>query len=149
MNSCLPIRGDFYLQIHEVLEDGSLYLIEDFYKKNTIVDVGRGALCTLMGGTTSGQITKIGFGTSDSTPSVSDTALTSAYIKSLNTPTYPTSTSVQFAYTLLPNEAIGKVITEYGLYFDDGTTLFSRIIRTATTKLSNIQLSGTWRITLL
>lgn len=123
------------------------YLLERWDGKNLIVNGAKTQLAHLLGGDTTGRpVTKIGFGTNGAAPNVSNTALTGAFVKNTGTATYPTSTQVQFPFTLLTSEANGLSIIEFGLLSTDNT-LFSRRVRgSAIVKDNTISFSGTWTI---
>ena len=72
--------------------------------------------------------------------------MTVAYVKLLGGVTYPTTNSVEFAFTLGTSEANGKSIMEFGL-FTAGDVLFARKTRAgAIVKDSDLSLAGSWRI---
>ena len=122
-------------------------LIESVEENNLIVDGAKGVLSALLGGSVSGKsVTKIGFGTNGTAPVGDNTALTGAYVKAVDSVTYPTSTSVQFNFSLGTSEANGTAIIEFGLLTADNT-LFSRRVRSsAINKASDISFVGTWTI---
>ena len=138
----LNIRGEFRCEIFDGGE-----LVETYHDPNVITTVGRGQLARLLANAVTGRsVTKIGFGEATSAASPSDTGLSvSAFIKTIGTATYPTGTSVQFAWTLGTSEANGLAITEFGLICTDNT-LFARKVRSVLNKTSSISLSGTWTI---
>lgn len=122
-------------------------LIEVYEDENLVVDASKQQLARLIGGdVTNRSITKIGFGTSGTAPAAGNTTLTGAYVKALGSITYPTTNSVQFAFTLGTSEANGLSIMEFGL-FTAGDILFARKTRAgAIVKDSDLSISGTWRI---
>lgn len=136
-------QGVFTLEIRRHGE-----LVELFQEENLVVDLSKQQLARLIGGdVTNRSITKIGFGTSGTAPAAGNTSLTGAYVKALGTVTYPTTSSVQFAFTLGTSEANGMSIMEFGL-FTAGDVLFARKTRTgAIVKDSDLSISGTWQIT--
>lgn len=139
----ITLRGIFCLQ---TFENGAL--VDSYEDKNVIVVVGRRQLCRLLAGDVVGRsVTRIGFGEGTSPAASSDTALTSGFVKSVDSVTYPTSTSVRFNWTLGTGDANGKAITEFGLLSTDNT-LFARKQRSVINKTSSISLIGTWTIEL-
>lgn len=138
----IKVRGEFRV---EIIKDGKV--IETYFDPNVITVVGRTQLAHLLGADVTGRsITKIGFGTGSSAASSSDTSLAiGAFVKATGAVTYPTSTSVKFAFLLGTGDANGMSITEFGLMCTDNT-LFARKVRSAIAKTSSISLSGTWEI---
>lgn len=138
----LKVRGEFRV---EIIKDGKV--IETYFDPNVITVVGRTQLAHLLGAdVASRSITKIGFGENTTAASSADTALSlSAFVKATGTVTYPTTTSVKFAFLLGTGDANGLNITEFGLICADNT-LFARKVRSAIAKTSSISLSGTWEI---
>lgn len=136
-------RGDFSLNIFRKGE-----LIEVYEDLNIVVDLSKQQLARLIGGdVTNRSLTKIGFGTSNTAPAAGNTALTDAYVKLLGSVTYPTTNSVEYAFTLGTTEANGKAIIEFGLY-TAGDVLFARKVRGGVIlKDSDLSLAGSWRIT--
>lgn len=94
------------------------------------------------------RITKIGFGTNGTAPVVTNTALTSAFVKDISTRTVDGGTfSVSFAWSLGFSEgnSIGASIREFGLLTTD-STLVARRLCGAIDKTSELSLQGTWVI---
>ena len=122
-------------------------LIESWEEENLIVDGAKTLLSNLLGGTVTGKsVTKIGFGTNGAAPAGGNTALTGAYVKTVDSVTYPTASSVRFNFSLGGSEANGTAIIEFGLLSGDNT-LFSRRVRSsAIAKASDISFTGTWTI---
>lgn len=113
---------------------------------NLIVNTGKGKMAHLLAGVTTGNfINQIGAGTSSTGTLVTDTALTGAAVIAIGSATYPTATSVKFAFTFGTGDANGITIVEFGLITGDGT-LFSRVTRPAIVKTSAISIVGTWEI---
>ena len=137
----MAVKGYLNVQIYR----GGV-LIDQWEDKNMILSVARSALAALLGGAESGKvINRIGFGTSGTAPTPSDATLTSSYVRSVGAITYPAAGQVRFAWSLAGSEANGKAIREFGLICTDGT-LFSRKVRGAIEKESDISLTGTWTI---
>lgn len=139
----LTVRGEFVLEKIDL--DGNV--IERYEDKNTIMTLGRGQLVRLLANdVTNRAVTKIGFGENSTAASPSDTALSvSAFEKAIGSATYPSTTSVQFAYTLGTTEGNGLNITEFGLICTDDV-LFARKVRSVIAKTSSFSLAGTWTI---
>jgi hypothetical protein len=137
----MALKGCLNVQVWRVGK-----LIDEWEDKNMILAPARSALAALLGGGGSAKvINRIGFGTNGTAPTPSDTALTSGYVKSVGAVTYPGAGQVRFAWSLAGSEANGKTLREFGLVCTDGT-LFSRKVRGAIEKESDISLTGTWTI---
>lgn len=136
------ITGSFALDICDLQGN----VLEHYEDHNLIVNNGRTAVTLLLGaGDTDKQLTKLAVGTNGTSPTGSDTAITGAFTKSLGAVTYPTISSVSFAWTLGAGEANGINIAEFGLLCDDGS-LFARKVRAVIAKNSDIILNGSWTI---
>ena len=123
-------------------------LVEDADEKNIIVDLSKQIHAKLLGGNVTGQsVTQIGFGTSGAAAAAGNASLTDAYIKSIDSVTYPATNKVQFNFSLGSGEANGKAILEFGLFIAAGTLYARRIRTSALNKDSDISLSGSWTIT--
>lgn len=142
MNEGINLKGIFEL----IITDVSGKVLEHYIDKNLVVNGGRSAVMALLGAATSGkQLTKLSVGTNGTAPAGSDTAITGAFTKALGAVTYPTISSVQFAWSLGAAEGNGILIKEFGLLCTDNT-LFARKTREAINKNSDIILSGNWTI---
>lgn len=127
------------------LRDKEGKLIEVHEERNLIVNVGKQQTARLLGGDTTGRsVDRVGVGIGTSTAAAGDTALTSPVYVTASV-TYPTQTSVQFAYTFDLSTANGLAITEFGLVTVAGN-LYSRRVRSAINKDSSFSISGTWTI---
>jgi hypothetical protein len=139
----LQIKGVFHL---EKICAKTGEILETYTDNNLVVNGGRAAVTNLLGSGTSGkQLTKISFGTNGTAPAGSDTAITEAFTKSLGAVTYPTISSVSFAWTLGASEGNGLGIREVGILCTDNT-LFARKTRALIDKNSDIILNGSWTI---
>ncbi len=144
MNDQINMFGIFRMKMYCV-HTGAL--LKDYSDFNLIVNNGRTAITRLLGGDAANRsLTKISFGTNNTAPTATDTAITSPFTKSLGTVSYPSISSVKYEWTLEANEANGKAITEFGLLCNDNT-LFARKTREAINKNSDIRLVGSWEIT--
>lgn len=137
----IAMRGDFRLRIYR-----NGVLVEEQHDPNMIMNVAKDAMAKLIGGSGTGKtITKIGFGTSSTGPTPTDTALANSYSKAVSAVAYPTTGQVAFSWTLGTSEANGKAIAELGLVCSDGT-LFARKVRGVINKDADLSLEGTWTI---
>lgn len=135
------VTGTIRLEIHR---DGQP--VETIEEKNLVVNNGKTNLCRLLGDSSSStrEITEVGFGIGVAAASVTDVGLTSAVMKSVTT-TYPTATTVQFDFVLEKAEGNGLAITEFGLFHQNGN-MFSRRVRSAINKASDMRIVGSWTI---
>jgi len=139
----LQIKGVFYL---EKICAKTGEILEIYTDNNLVVNGGRTAVTNLLGaGSATKQLTKISFGTNGTAPVGTDTAITGAFTKSLGAVTYPTISSVSFAWTLGAAEGNGLGIREVGILCTDNT-LFARKTRALIDKNSDIILNGSWTI---
>ena len=121
-------------------------VVERFIEQNMVVLNGKTNLTKLIGGDAAGKaVTQIAVGTNGTDPSLSDTNITSAFLKAIDSVSYPDSTSVQFHFTIGNSEANGMTIREAGLILADNT-LFARKTRADFAKTSANQLHGLWTI---
>lgn len=136
------LKGSFEL----VVTDLKGNVLETYFDPNLVVNGGREAVMKLLGaGDTDKQLTQISVGTNGTAPTGSDNSITGAFTKNLGAVSYPTISSVQFAWTIGALEANGINIAEFGLLCDDDT-LFARKVRAVIAKNSDIILNGTWTI---
>jgi hypothetical protein len=137
-----PTRGDFRMKVY-----WRGRLVEDYAEHNLIVNSARQAMVKLIAGAGSGKnINRIAFGTNSKIPVVGDTAITSPYIKAINSIGYPANNKVEFNWSLGIDEANGKGISEFGLLCVDGS-LFARKSRALPIhKNSDIAVEGQWII---
>lgn len=122
-------------------------LIEVFDQKNLIVDGYKQILARLLGGDASRAVTKFGVGTNGSAPAPGNTTLTGAFIKTIDTVSYPASNQVKFDFSLSSSDANGMDIFEFGLITTDGSLYARRVRSSALAKDSDISISGSWVIT--
>lgn len=142
INDDEKMRGSFCLRVYR-----HGVLIEEVVEHNLIVDIAKISLARLVSGEGAGrQITKIAFGTNGATPVPSDSAITGAYTKAVDSHRYPVNGQVEFSWSLAASEANGKKIREFGLLSDDGS-LFARKTRTEPiAKENDITIDGQWTI---
>lgn len=141
MNEQITLKGELTIR---VFRNGEL--IHEDVEKNQIVNLARTSLTKLIAGDGAGfQLTKIGFGTSGTAASATDTALTGAFVKALGSHSYLAFNIVQFNWTLENDEANGMAIQEMGL-ISSNDTLFARRTRAAINKTSDLRIEGNWKI---
>ena len=141
MNEQITLKGELTIR---VFRNGEL--IHEDVEKNQIVNLARTSLTKLIAGDGSGfQLTKIGFGTSGTAATATDTALTSAFVKALGSHSYLAFNIVQFNWTLENDEANGIAIQEMGI-ISINDTLFARRTRAAINKTSDLRIEGNWKI---
>jgi len=142
MEDGTKIEGTFRLRVI----DSHGKLLQEIAEKNLVVNGGRNSAARLLGGGgTNKEVTQIGFGTSATLASPPDSALTGAFVKDIDTASYPQTGAVQFDWVLDYAEANGLAIREFGLLSADDT-LFSRKVRDLITKTVDIRLEGSWTI---
>jgi hypothetical protein len=130
---------------YAVRRDGEL--IETVSDPNVIVELSRQIHAKLLGGAANQSVTRIGFGTSGAAASAGNTVLTNAFVKAIDSVTYPAANKVQFNFSLLSGEANGKLLMEFGLLTEGGVLYARRVRTTALSKETDVSLSGSWVIT--
>jgi len=134
--------GHFRLEVYRA---GNL--IEVFEEKNLIVNNSKQIHAKLLGGAVANQsVTKIGFGTNTAAPAAGNTGLTGAYMKAIDTVTYPATNQVSFNFSLAASENNGMSIGEFGLFTAAGTLYARKTRTTALPKESDLSFSGSWVI---
>jgi hypothetical protein len=98
----------------------------------------------IAGDTVTSTLTKVGFGTSNTAPSLSDTSLTSVFSKPANSVDNHTGT-ITVDWQLDPGECNGRTIQEFGLMLSDDS-LFARKIGLVIAKDIDTSATGTWTI---
>lgn len=96
-------------------------------------------------GNTDNILTSIGFGTGTAVATPADDSLTNPTVVDLVSADLSVAGQVTFTYQLGYAEGNGKVITERALQAFDGT-LFSRVVRPAIQKESDLAIEGEWTI---
>lgn len=104
------------------------------------------ALARLQGdGDLNARITKVAFGTSGATESETDSAITGAYLKAVDSvalsPDSPRA--IRYHWTLSPDEANGLHIQEVGLLTEDGVLVARKSRSSPIEKTSDMEL-GDW-----
>ncbi len=143
MQDKLTIKGIFSLRIFDVANGK---LLEEYVDNNLVVNNGRTAVVRLLGGDVANRsITKLSVGTNSTAPTATDNSITGAFTKALGTVSYPTISSVRWAWTLEDTEANGMAIREFGLLCNNND-LFARKTREVINKTSAIRLEGEWEL---
>ncbi|HQS59619.1 MAG TPA: hypothetical protein PKZ37_14670 [Gallionellaceae bacterium] len=121
--------------------------IEHFSEPQLIVDQGRSNVTRLLGGDVANlHIAQIGFGTNGAAALPGNTALTGAFVKSIDGHSYPSATSVLFNFSLAAGEANGLSIIEFGLLTASGLLHARKVRGGAFLKEADLSLSGTWQL---
>lgn len=146
VGSGIKITGEIRLQA----VDAAGNVLWEVHEKNLVVNNGRANTCLLLGGDPLGSVlSNIGVGTSNTAASVSDTGLTGAFTKALNTGgtvnVYGT-TFVKVGFKIDASEANGMTIREMGLFDGLGGLFSRRVLSTVIVKTSSFGLTGTWQI---
>jgi hypothetical protein len=121
--------------------------VETYADHNLIVNGARSALTALIAEQGSGKsITRIGFGLNNAIPTPADTGLVSAGVKDIGAAAFPTTGTVEFAWSLATGEANSKAISEFGLLFADGMLFARKNRNTPIHKEVDLALEGEWVI---
>ena len=99
------------------------------------------------GGSGAGPLTQIGFGSNAGSIAYGNTALSlDAYVKAIDSVSYPQPNQAAFALSLNTFEANGQTIAEYGL-LTAGGILYARLVRAAPLiKDESMSFSYTWTL---
>jgi hypothetical protein len=135
------LRGVFSLQVWKGDK-----LVEQYEDNNLIVNNGRNFIAQLVGGTVTGQIDQIGFGTDGTAPALADVELTAAFKKNVGGAALVPVGRMAISWTLDPSEANGMTIREFGLFYNNGGVLVARKTREPIVKTSDVRLTGTWTL---
>jgi len=139
--------GHFRLQVWRRLPSGRDELLELMDEPNLVVIGARAVLAGLLGGQTT-PVNRIGFGAGTAPAAFGNTALTTPFLKPVDSVSYPpTAGIVTFGFSLASTEANGLAIGEFGLLTQAGT-LFARKARLSSPipKDSTLSLAGTWSV---
>jgi aminoglycoside phosphotransferase len=122
-------------------------LVSHSVHKNLIVAFGKYCMAQLLGlADADRRVGFISFGESGTAPTTADVApLNNPTNKNVAGVLFPSTTSVQFVWTLELLEGNGKTLREFGL-LDMEFNLFSRLVRDPIVKDNTIRLEGTWTI---
>ena len=151
MKSSIDTKGGV-LRLRLIDLHGNVFReIEDF---NLEVNLGKSNLVLLLGGDASGYpLAGIGVGTDNTPAAVTDTGLTGAFTKALNTGgTVMTYTSgspstVTTGFKIDTTEAVGMTIWEFGLFDAGGNLNARKVLSTSIVKTNTFAIEGTWTIT--
>lgn len=140
MQERFPMKGILEIVVRKAGE-----VIERWRAENLIVNGARNQATRLFAGQGENRtISKIAFGTNGTAPDVSDTEITSAYMKSVTGFDFPDMGQIQTNWELGTNENNGMAIMEFGLLSDDGTLLCRRVREKPINKESDISIEGHW-----
>jgi hypothetical protein len=141
--SGIKATGMFHM---DVIDAATGKIIDSYTAHNLVVNLGKLNVCKLLGGDAAGHsLTKISVGTNGTAPALTNTAITGAFTKDIDSVAYSGNDIVRFVYTIATTEANGITIQEAGLLNSAGV-LFARKQRTPIVKTSAIALQGTWEI---
>lgn len=110
-----------------------------------ILNAGKLNVEQLLAGNVSGKkVTKIGFGTSAAPVSGTDSALTSAVIKTVTAVAYQAGNIVEFQTTLVAGDP-AMTINEMGLYNEDDILVHRKVI-TPKEKVAGVTYAAAYRV---
>ena len=103
-------------------------LIEHIVEHNIVVNGGRNRLAQLIAGKSTNHVTKIGFGTASKIPEIADEALTTPFLKAIDSATVSGGDAI-FKWSLAETEPPnGLDIREFGLFTSDNV-MVTRLVR--------------------
>lgn len=137
----IKISGVFHCKIFKNGE-----LIEEYTDNNVVVNNAKIKIANSLISTSIPGVSKIGLGTSNTAPSVTDSSLTGLFTKTIVSATNITN-GAEFNWQILTSEANGFTYQEFGLMFSDGS-LFARKTGITIAKNSTISITGKWTITI-
>jgi len=136
------LKGMFEL----IVKDKSGNVIEKYIEKNLIVDRARFNMAHVISAAGNNIfIDGIAFGTGTAPAVSGDLVLTGSTKFAFDSVNYPANNSVAFNWSLGYADLVGMSITEFGLISNNGN-LFSRKVRAAIVKTSDITINGKWTI---
>lgn len=139
-------RAPSGLFILNVYRDGRI--IEVFEEANLIVDGSKQTHARLLGGdVVNRSVSKFGVGTNGTAPAAGNSSLTGAFVKAVDSVSYPASNQVRFEFSLSISEANGMAIREFGLLTGAGALYARKVRSSALNKAADLALSGSWTIT--
>lgn len=139
----IKATGRFFM---EAVEVSTGKVIDTYEANNLVVNTGLLNLCKLVAGDAAGhKLSQIAVGTGSAAPALTDTAITSPFVKDIASVSYVGNNIIQFNYSIEAGEANGKTIQEAGL-LTDNNILFARKKRDPIVKTSAIALRGVWEI---
>jgi hypothetical protein len=136
----IKITGTFRCKVYKRGE-----LILEYEDKNLVVQAGLDWIAKMVAGETVPSLTKVGFGTSNTAPSLSDTSLTTLFSKPANSVDFDNTGTVLIEWQHDPGESNGRTIQEFGLMLLDDS-LFARKVGLVIAKDINTSATGTWTI---
>ena len=125
--------------------DKSGNLIERHSNNNLIVTSGYQSTVEALAGAAGAVVSKIGVGTNNVAPALSDTTLQNMQSFTLTGVEYPVPLSVRFNFSVGFGDANGMDICEWGLVTADNR-LYSRLTREYIQKTNEIMILGSWTI---
>ncbi len=114
---------------------------------NMIVNTGRLGLFQGLASVANKFIAKVQIGTNDTTPALTDTAITAPVDITITSQT-ATPTGATIGFTIGSATGNGTTFNEFGLILADGT-LFSRKSWTPINKIADLTINGTWVISFI
>lgn len=140
------LRGTLNVRVYKII-DGIKNLIDGFEDDNLITISGLELIAFLLvGHPGNNKITKVGVGDGTSEPGRPDTGLTNAFIKSINSYSFPSENSVKYRFAFNSGDGNGLLVSEFGLFSGD-EQMFSRKLRIpAIPKNSDIIIEGDWTV---
>lgn len=144
MKDTIKAKGEVFIQIFR-----NENLIEQIRENNLVVTLGKTNIAKLLGGDVAGaKIEKISVGTNGLAADVTDSAITGAFTKEVDSVTYPDAQSVMFNFSINNDEANGISIREFGLLNTNNILCARKVRDTQIDKTNVIRLVGTWKITI-
>lgn len=135
-----PMKGILRITVRRKGE-----VVEEWEDHNLIVNGARNQAARLFAGDGENRaIAKIAFGTSGTTPAVTDTEITGAYTKAVTGFSFPDVGQVQTNWELGTSENNGMAIMEFGLLSADGTLLCRKVRENPIYKEADISIEGHW-----
>jgi len=123
------------------------WLLEERQDRNLITDAGLTTLALGWAGDADGVVTRMGFGSSPVDPTPDDADLLTPFVKPL-TGYGSNPGAVVLLWDLLPTEANGLAIAEFGLFTEAGVLVARRIRESPLIKSSALYLQGSWILSL-
>lgn len=140
------LSGRLKIRVFQII-NGMKILINEFDDHNLITISGLQLIALLLvGAPGNNKITKVGAGDDDTIPHRADTGLQNAYIKTLDSYSFPDYNVVQYNFSFDSGDANALTIKEFGLYSQD-EQLFSRKLQIpGIPKSADIIIEGEWTI---
>ena len=139
----IKATGHFLMEVIDVVTGE---VIDRYEANNLVVNSGLLNVTRLLGGDPAGsKLTHISVGTNGAPPALTDTAITGAFSKAIDSVAYVGNNIVQYIYSIGSSEANGMTIQEAGLFNNSGV-LFARKQRSPIVKTSAVALQGIWTI---